>query len=115
MTCPNPEMNPFFNMPEDEKEDILIDVKVISNSSQSKIVLEDKFIEKEKTKFKIYVNSPALKNKANEEIIYILSLLLNKKKSELKIVKGLKSNHKTIKIEKITYEHFIKQVEDGKK
>lgn len=25
MTCPNPEMNPFFNMPEDDKEDIIVE------------------------------------------------------------------------------------------
>jgi hypothetical protein len=25
MTCPNPELNPFFNTPEDEKEDIIVE------------------------------------------------------------------------------------------
>tara|TARA_R100000081_G_C4633845_1_gene74353 strand:- start:103 stop:486 length:384 start_codon:yes stop_codon:yes gene_type:complete len=25
MTCPNPDLNPFFNLPEHEKEDIIVD------------------------------------------------------------------------------------------
>ena len=25
MTCPNPDMNPFFNLPEHEKEDLIIE------------------------------------------------------------------------------------------
>ena len=38
MTCPNPDMNPFFNLPEHEKEDIIIEeIKLEESPEDGKI------------------------------------------------------------------------------
>jgi hypothetical protein len=38
MSCPNPDMNPFFNLPEHEKEDIIIEeIKLEESPEDSKI------------------------------------------------------------------------------
>ena len=34
MTCPNPDMNPFFNLPEHEKEDIIIEEVQLEESPE---------------------------------------------------------------------------------
>lgn len=34
MTCPNPDMNPFFNLPEHEKEDIIIEEVGLEESTE---------------------------------------------------------------------------------
>ena len=34
MTCPNPDLNPFFNLPEHEKEDIIIDEIGLEESTE---------------------------------------------------------------------------------
>ena len=38
MTCPNPDLNPFFNLPEHEKEDIIIEeIELEESTEDSKI------------------------------------------------------------------------------
>lgn len=38
MTCPNPELNPFFNLPEIEKEDIIIEeISLVESTEDPKI------------------------------------------------------------------------------
>jgi hypothetical protein len=34
MTCPNPELNPFFNLPEHEKEDIIVEEIALEESTE---------------------------------------------------------------------------------
>jgi hypothetical protein len=38
MTCPNPEMNPFFNMPEDEKEDMIVESVGLDVSTDDNLI-----------------------------------------------------------------------------
>ena len=38
MSCPNPEMNPFFNMPEDDKEDLIIESVGLEVSTDDNLI-----------------------------------------------------------------------------
>ena len=38
MSCPNPEMNPFFNVPEHEKEDIIIEEVGLEESVEDELI-----------------------------------------------------------------------------
>ena len=66
----------------------IITVRVRPNSSRNEIKGCDGF-------YKVSVKSPAEKNKANIEVIKMFSKKFNKK---IKIVKGLKSREKVLKI-----------------
>jgi hypothetical protein len=55
MTCPDPETNPFFNIPEHEKEDLIID------EIQLKISTEDNEIQKAIGVCKILYETPTLR------------------------------------------------------
>lgn len=39
MSCPNPEMNPFFNVPEHEKEDIIIEEVGMEASTEDELII----------------------------------------------------------------------------
>jgi uncharacterized protein (TIGR00251 family) len=49
--------------------------------------------------YKIKVDAPALKNKANKRLIEILSEYFKVSKSSISFIKGLKSKNKIIKID----------------
>ena len=38
MTCPDPDMNPFFNMPEHEKEDLIIEEVGLEESPEDETI-----------------------------------------------------------------------------
>jgi len=78
-------------MKEDKEKVCYLDVKVITSSKRFSIEM------KENKKLKVYLTSPPVKGKANEEL---LKNLKNIFKCKVEIVKGLKSNKKTLKIEK---------------
>jgi len=40
MTCPNPELNPFFNMPEDDKEDLIIQSIDLDVSTDDQLIVK---------------------------------------------------------------------------
>lgn len=70
---------------------MIINVKVIPRSSKNKI-------EKIENGYKVWLKSPPVDGKANEELINFLSEVFNKKPSEIAILKGKNSKMKTIKI-----------------
>ncbi len=72
------------------KEGVTFKVKVIPNSSASKI------IEISEDYLKIKLNSPPIENKANKETIGIISKSLNVPKSSIEIVFGDKNKLKTV-------------------
>lgn len=39
MTCPNPDMNPFFNVPESEKEDLIIEEVGLDESPEDDLIV----------------------------------------------------------------------------
>lgn len=38
MTCPNPDMNPFFNVPEAEKEDLILEEVLMEESPEDEVI-----------------------------------------------------------------------------
>jgi hypothetical protein len=38
MTCPNPDLNPFFNLPEHEKEDMIVEEIEMEESSEDELI-----------------------------------------------------------------------------
>jgi hypothetical protein len=55
MTCPNPELNPFFNMPDEDKEDLIIE------SLKLEIPMDDQLITRAVDKCTILYTSPTLR------------------------------------------------------
>ena len=68
-----------------------IEVKVIANSKENKI-------EKIGDKYKIHLNAPAIKGKANKALIGLLADYFKCKKSQISIIRGEKSHFKIIEI-----------------
>ena len=40
MTCPNPDLNPFFNLPEHEKEDMIIEEVQLEESPEDEVIIK---------------------------------------------------------------------------
>ncbi len=71
-----------------------ISVKVKPNSKESKIE------KKENNVFLVYVKSPPFENRANQELIEIISDYFNVPKTKISIVSGLYSREKILEIKK---------------
>ena len=71
-----------------------IDVKVIPAAKKS-------LIKQEGNLWTIYLNAPAIGGKANKALIALLAEHFNARKSQIEIIKGLKSRRKTINIKYI--------------
>lgn len=84
-------MGPILFLIMEIKEDIF-KIIVKPNSSRNEVVKFDKY----KKAYRVNIKEKAEDNKANIEIIKFFSKLLKKK---IKIVKGLKSKEKVIKVE----------------
>jgi uncharacterized protein (TIGR00251 family) len=72
---------------------MLLKIKVITKSSQNKIG------DRVGDKLKVYVTAPPEKGKANEMVIRLIAEWLSVSKSKVKIVSGLFSQSKIVKIE----------------
>jgi len=70
-----------------------INAKVIPNSRKQEIIKETE------NSYKIKLVSTPEKNKANKELIELLANYFNTRKSNIKIIKGIKSRNKIITIE----------------
>ena len=68
-----------------------VNIRVIPNSKKTRILTEKSFL-------KIYIKEPAVDGKANKALVEILSDYFQVKKSDISIVKGIKSRQKIIKI-----------------
>jgi len=68
---------------------MIIKIKVKANSKKNEIIKEDAF-------YRVNVKSPAEDNKANIEVIKLLTRHFKKK---VKIIKGLRSKEKLISLE----------------
>lgn len=68
-----------------------ISVVVKTNSKESKVILKDGI-------YYIYTKSSAKENKANIEVVRLLSEYFNIQKSNIDIKKGLKSKRKIVDI-----------------
>lgn len=69
-----------------------IDLKIIPSAKKE-------LIKSEGPVWKVYLTAPAVDGKANKALISLMARHSGVKKSQIKIIKGLKSRHKTISIE----------------
>lgn len=77
---------------ENSSNEIILDVKIIPNSSKNEI------LKKEKNFLIIKIKQKREQSKANKELIYFLSKILNIDQSNIKIIKGKNSIKKQILI-----------------
>jgi uncharacterized protein (TIGR00251 family) len=70
-----------------------ITVSIVPNSKKSEI------IKVSENNYRIRVDAPASKNKANKRLVEILSEHFKVSKSSISIIKGFKSRNKIIRIE----------------
>lgn len=73
------------------KEKTIFDIKVVAGSSVDKIYLENNII-------KVKVREIAENGKANKAIINIFSKTFKIPKKDINIIRGAKSNNKTIRL-----------------
>ena len=71
------------------EDGIIAKIKIVPNSSQNDIILEDEFI-------KIKVTAQPIENKANKALVEFLSKKFKIPKTSVKIIKGEASREKTI-------------------
>lgn len=81
---------------------ILLNIKVVPNSSKTMImgvetagIIDEQYL-------KIKISSPANENKANEELIKFLSKELKIPKSSIKLIKGQKNKEKKLLLKNIS-------------
>lgn len=79
---------------------ILVDIEVSPKSKKFEITGYNEWRER----IEIRLKSPPLKGKANKEIVNEFSKLT---KSDVEIISGLKSHHKTLKLYNITKPMFL--------
>ncbi|MGF7119000.1 DUF167 family protein [Methanobacterium oryzae] len=82
------------------QDGILVDIEVSPKSKIFKITGYNEWRER----IEIRLKSPPLKGKANKEIVNEFSKLT---KSDVEIISGLKSHHKTLKINNISKSMFL--------
>lgn len=83
---------------------IIFNVKLVPNSSFSKIVdFTDEYV-------RIKISAPPIENKANKELIDFCSKFFDVNKSKLKIVSGDKSKLKKILIQDSNYEDISQKL-----
>jgi len=80
------------------KEGVTCAIKVVPNASKSGLgeILQVSSGKEIKEILKIYVKSPAVEGKANQEVIKFLSALWGLKKSQMKIIKGSSQCYKIL-------------------
>ncbi len=93
-----------FNFIIEKGNDVILIIKLVPNSSFSKVVdYTGEFI-------RIKIASPALENRANRELTAYCSQLFCVNKSKIKIVSGEKSKLKKILIEDTKSEDIIQKL-----
>ena len=93
-----------FKFLSDTKDGTILLVKLVPNSSYSKIVdYTDEYI-------RIKISAPAVENKANKELISFCSETFDINKSKIEIVSGEKSKLKKILFRDIKISEFSQKV-----
>jgi len=81
---------------------ILINLRIIPNSSKNDIIIEDEFI-------KVKITAQPIENKANKALVEFLSKQFKIPKTSIEIVKGETSKEKTLLL-KTTDNEKIKKI-----
>ena len=85
-----------------KNDKIIIEVKVVPNSSKNSISVEEDFL-------KIKLTAVPVDNKANKALIDYLSKLLKIPKNSIILLRGATSKHKRFELPKSVYEILSKQ------
>ena len=88
------------------KNEAVLDIVVQPKSSRSRITIQENII-------KVYLNSPPVDGKANDECIALFSKTLRIPKSAIEIGKGEKGRRKKLLISGITREEIIEKLITG--
>lgn len=86
---------------------ILLNIKVVPNSSKTMIMGIETSALSGETFLKIKISSPPNENKANEELVKFLSKELKTPKSTIELAKGAKSKEKKVLLKKFFEEKSI--------
>ncbi len=92
---------------ENKDGDIILKIKVIPNSPKNCI---KGFVG---DRLKVKINALPEDNKANNELVNYLAELFGVKKSNIKIINGLKSREKTISIKEVKQEQLIQKLKEA--
>lgn len=97
-------MEKKFNFICQNKDNVLIAVKLVPNSSFNKFVdYTDDYV-------RIKISSPPVENRANIELINFLSKFFDVNKSKIKIVSGEKSKLKKVQINDKNLDYFSQKL-----
>ncbi len=97
-------MNTYYKFINFTNDGIILKVKLVPNSSVSKIVdYTDDYI-------RIKISSPPLENRANKELIAFLSKVFDINKSKISIISGEKSKLKKVIFKEITKEEISQKL-----
>ena len=83
-----------------------IDVKVLPRSSKDEIVGEKDGV------YKIKLTAPAIEGKANKALLKLFAKKLGIPKGEIRIITGVRSRIKSIRIDRLTLEQVNKLLQD---
>lgn len=93
-----------FDFLSETNEGIIFCVKLVPNSSFSKIVdYTNEYV-------RIKISSPPIENKANKELISFCSKIFDVNKSKIKLISGDKSKLKKILISDTKYEYVTQKL-----
>jgi uncharacterized protein (TIGR00251 family) len=81
-----------------------ISVKVQTNASRNEVIGQAEGV------WKIKIAAPADKGKANKEIVHYFSELLNIKKVQINILRGITSHNKVLAIEGLNPQEVIERL-----
>ncbi|MDI6881726.1 MAG: DUF167 family protein [Methanothermobacter sp.] len=87
----------------EDGEDLLVDIEVSPGSLKFEIGGYNPW----RRRLEVKLKSPPSKGRANKELIKEFSRILSR---DVKIIKGIKSRNKTLKIEGIKKDEFIKKL-----
>ena len=79
---------------------LLVNLKIVPNSSKNEIILEEEFI-------KVKVTAQPIENKANKALIEFLSKNFKIPKTSIEIVKGETSKEKTLLFKNISSDKMV--------
>ncbi len=85
----------------------LLDIKVAPKSSRSTVVLD------QSSNVKLYLNSPPVNGKANEQCIRLLAKALGVPKSHIEIARGASGRNKRIAIAGLDMSEVIARLQEN--
>ncbi|EMD46572.1 hypothetical protein EHI5A_162950 [Entamoeba histolytica KU27] len=100
-----PVVDDGFSFIKQHNSNVIIEVEIKPNAKTSEIQgVEDGLL-------KVSINSPPVDGKANTEVIAFMASTFGIKKSNVKLIKGQTSHHKTLQFENWTREKVLQIIQ----